>query len=1128
VFTPIVSSLVYLYLEDNLLETLPGDVFNGLSKVTRLYLEDNRLTVLQPNQFVDLNALETLKLNGNAFEVLAAGVFDACTALQELWLNNNKLTALDKHLFNQLTQLQTLLLDFNPLSDLNVQIFTNQTQLSHLEMTETALTRLPAGMFDTTTALALLFLSGSSIAALDVDIFAQLTGLRVLELQNNAITEVHAALFTANTQLRILWLHRNAIPTLAEGLFANQPYIYDLDLSGNLLTTIDASIFAPLVDSLDSLSIVQNNIQRIDAVVAEFSLATLSMDGNPSTCWLVTATADSTDKLVCECAEGFARSTNRLCGSVSSFVIVPTFASLRGTFVIQGTDNQLAAQTNQSNLAVEFFWNRYVISSPTDVAVSLVWEAGSNSRATFSPFYGTNGADWDAFCSSAACEKANLTDTTNVGMDLVWTAALIDCNVVGTNGVTTVTKSINIVYSAFYHRERFDAVVNTVNATVITTAGWDQQPRRIRIQEEVSGAVAAPAPLAVSTAGVISTVQDWLHAPAIVSTNPAIPTSVSFQLDHSTCSPPTGVAVQREFDAFSGELLGWELVVGGNTKQAGSMAPCTATVQAVDSITNEMLDVVMIQASVHDCFDGEDAVDVDHASRSCHGRGQCIPDTTPYDGVFMGCICDAGYTGARCEQAMIECAADEQGRKMVDVQGKCKAFVLETADSGARNVQAGFEYTDPILFAGPYIVGSTYRIAALTIDAAATNVSAGTLASITYTLSASAPAGFFVASTTGDVLAQFDAPGDYSVTLIAVDASGLDATVETIEFRVVPRAQFTLAVVALSRTQTGAEFTNPDELNTEYWVGQSYRIAPRVIDQELTNVSVGSITQIRYTLQDAPPSWFVSASTGEVFGYFNLPGSFSFTLVASDAGNQAQTVETLTFDVIEPELFATKSIWTPDTMMTDQILPTYALGHTFSIKGPSLTGSDLFEHASSNDYSSTAITFSVDCHVALATVVAESEKQSAPACPQFFVDTGTGAMLVTMSVVGQFNATLMAKDAAGRSTQVKMWDYSIQMVDTATPTNGPNGVGCGLGSELDLLPFDNMYTCDCTGTGLVGDNCAIDPMQASKAEAARAAATTTNVAYVFGLIVVALLLAFGANKYRLYGVRSFRQNAVAR
>jgi hypothetical protein len=48
-----------------------------------------------------------------------------------------------------------------------------------------------------------------------------------------------------------------------------------------------------------------------------------------------------------------------------------------------------------------------------------------------------------------------------------------------------------------------------------------------------------------------------------------------------------------------------------------------------------------------DCFDGKDA---DLALHSCYGHGQCVADASPYDGVFVGCVCDVGYTGVRCEE----------------------------------------------------------------------------------------------------------------------------------------------------------------------------------------------------------------------------------------------------------------------------------------------------------------------------------------------------------------------------------------------------------------------------------------------------------------------------------------------
>lgn len=61
----------------------------------------------------------------------------------------------------------------------------------------------------------------------------------------------------------------------------------------------------------------------------------------------------------------------------------------------------------------------------------------------------------------------------------------------------------------------------------------------------------------------------------------------------------------------------------------------------MDSVTNEVLNITVIHATVPDCFEGKNTTDT--KSRSCNGRGTCSLDPNIYDGHFVGCDCDSGY-----------------------------------------------------------------------------------------------------------------------------------------------------------------------------------------------------------------------------------------------------------------------------------------------------------------------------------------------------------------------------------------------------------------------------------------------------------------------------------------------------
>ena len=60
---------------------------------------------------------------------------------------------------------------------------------------------------------------------------------------------------------------------------------------------------------------------------------------------------------------------------------------------------------------------------------------------------------------------------------------------------------------------------------------------------------------------------------------------------------------------------------------------------------------------------------------------------------------------------------------------------------------------------------------------------------------------------------------------------------------------------------------------------------------------------------------------------------------------------------------------------------------------------------------------------------------------------------------------------AERLAQEELEHCQIIAVDLSRWTNGPNGIGCGLGRAIDRDRDDQHYDCDCTGTAFDGENC---------------------------------------------------------
>lgn len=90
-----------------------------------------------------------------------------------------------------------------------------------------------------------------------------------------------------------------------------------------------------------------------------------------------------------------------------------------------------------------------------------------------------------------------------------------------------------------------------------------------------------------------------------------------------------------------------------------------------------------------------------------------------------------------------------------------------------------------------------------------------------------------------------------------------------------------------------------------------------------------------------------------------------------------------------------------------------------------------------------------------------------------FVQSATGAILGSPTVARD-NPFLFELRAEGGSDFVVVEEFQMvvrRVSDCSNVTNGPNEQGCFSGTCLDLVEFDNSFTCNCSGTEFTGDNC---------------------------------------------------------
>lgn len=102
----------------------------------------------------------------------------------------------------------------------------------------------------------------------------------------------------------------------------------------------------------------------------------------------------------------------------------------------------------------------------------------------------------------------------------------------------------------------------------------------------------------------------------------------------------------------------------------------------------------------------------------------------------------------------------------------------------------------------PVYIDTAFQVGRLEIDAKKSTVSAGHVDNITFSLGSGAPETVFVQPVTGVVAGTFTGAATYTFDILAVDASGETAVLESLEMRAVERDDFVLTTTG-KRTMTG-------------------------------------------------------------------------------------------------------------------------------------------------------------------------------------------------------------------------------------------------------------------------------------------------------------------------------------
>ena len=219
----------------------------------------------------------------------------------------------------------------------------------------------------------------------------------------------------------------------------------------------------------------------------------------------------------------------------------------------------------------------------------------------------------------------------------------------------------------------------------------------------------------------------------------------------------------------------------------------------------------------------------------------------------------------------------------------------------------------------------------------------------------------------------------------------------------------------------------------------------------------------------------VDAETGAISGAPERTGTnITMRLLARDALGKRAEVARWAFDVVDPK-FDTISGWDKTTLDTNRrVTDKYHFDELHSIDGPA-DPREIFEYPADDKIDSIVYLFRVTRVEDSGNGTTGFDEWGNPntncSSVSALTEIVTGAGAFKAPCTGWHRATLTARDGGGAEAIVNEWDFEARPRDTDVDRYGPNGRICAHGTQVDTVPMDTSFTCDCNDTRFEGENC---------------------------------------------------------
>ncbi|XP_078065878.1 extracellular matrix protein 2 [Mustelus asterias] len=246
-------TLVELKLNDNLLQRLDEETFEGLNKIVNLDLEGNELSEgnVQPLVFRPLKRLAYLRLGKNKFRTIPQAL---PPSIEELYLEDNDIEEITEVSLNKTTNLNVMVLRNNKLDETRISPFAwiKLENLEYLDLSHNKIIHVPSHL---PKGLLYLILVHNQIQRIPGFVFAHMEpGLEILYLSFNKLTSNGidpVSFFGTYNTMRELFLDHNMLKRIPAGI-AEMKALHFLRLNDNLIRNVPLESICNANDQDDS------------------------------------------------------------------------------------------------------------------------------------------------------------------------------------------------------------------------------------------------------------------------------------------------------------------------------------------------------------------------------------------------------------------------------------------------------------------------------------------------------------------------------------------------------------------------------------------------------------------------------------------------------------------------------------------------------------------------------------------------------------------------------------------------------------------------------------------------------------------------------------------------------------